>query len=243
MTFMKKAALASVIASFGTLAQADIVGVNIDAAYWQAGASGQYDIAGQTADLEESLGLEGDASFFVSAAVEHPIPLIPNIKVGYTGISQSGGGTLEGDFNRQTAGQAVSTEWQLDAVDGTLYYELLDNWVNVDAGLTIRALDSQMEIVSSAGTSLQEVQAVLPLVYGRAQFDLPFTGWSVGAEVNAISYAGDRVVDGMGYIQYEAIGVAHARAGYKTLDVSIEDSGQSIEGDISGAFVGIGLDF
>lgn len=243
MTFVKKAALAAFISSLGAAAHADIIGANVDAAYWQVGSSGYYDVAGQSADLEDSLGLDGDSSFFISAAVEHPVPLIPNVKIGYTSINQSGESILKADFNGQTAQDSVKTDWEMNAVDGTLYYEILDNWVNVDAGLTVRAMDSMMEVVSSAGTSTQEAEVILPLLYGRAQFDLPFSGWSVGAELNAIAFNGDRIVDGLGYIQYEAFGVTHARLGYRTLDVSVSDKGDSIEGDISGAFLGIGVDF
>lgn len=243
MSFMKKAALAVIISGAGSVAHADIVGANVDAAYWQVGSSGGYDIAGQEVDFEDSLGIDGDSSYFVSAAVEHPVPLIPNVKLGYSSINQSGEGNIQGDFAGLSAGESVTADWSMDFVDGTFYYEILDNWVNIDAGLTIRAIESNLEVVSQYGSKDLVVDAVLPMIYGKAQLDLPFSGWSLGAEVNGVSFDGDSITDGQGYVQYEKFGVAHARVGYRTIDVSVSYSGQSIDGDISGAFVGVGVDF
>lgn len=243
MKRFQKIALASALVGLSSVANADIIGGNVDIAYWQADAAGKYDIAGESADLEKSLGLEGDSSLFLSAAFEHPVPLLPNVKVAYSGISQSGSKTLDVNFSGQSAGDDVKSEWDLTTVDGTFYYEILDNWVNVDAGLTIRALDSEMEVVSAGLASKEKAEAVLPLLYGRAQLDLPFSGWSVGAELNAMDYDGDRIVDGTGYVQYEVLGLAHARAGYRTLDISVSDSGDSVEGDVTGGFIGVGVDF
>lgn len=240
----KKIVIASAISIASvSSAQADIAGGNLDVAYWGAEPSGQYDVAGQSGDLEKDFGLEGDSSMFLSAAIEHPVPLIPNIKVGYSKIAQSGDGTLSGNFNGQTAGTSVASDWDMTMVDGTAYYEILDNWVNIDAGLTVRNIESELTLKSSSGASIQEADITLPLVYAKAQLDLPFTGWSLGAELNALSFDGDRIVDGNGYIQYETFEVLHARAGYRTLDVSVSDSDQSIEGDISGAYIGVGIDF
>lgn len=239
----KKLALASALSFAALSAQADIVGGNVDAAYWGANAAGDYSIGGETGDLEKDFGLEGDSSFFISAAAEHPVPLIPNVRVGYSRIAQSGDGTLSSAFNGQASGAEVASEWEMNMLDGTVYYEILDNWVNVDVGLTLRNIDSTMTLDSTTGTSVQEVEATLPLVYGRVQGDLPFTGWSVGAELNAVSFDGDSITDANGYIQYETFEVLHARLGYRTLDVSVSDNGQSIDGDVSGAYFGVGVDF
>lgn len=239
----KRIALASALSVAAFSAHADIVGGNVDVAYWGADSTGEYSVGGQTGDLAKDFGLEGDSSLFLSAAVEHPVPLFPNVKVGYSRISQSGDGTLSSDFNGQSSGIEVASEWEMNMLDATVYYEILDNWVNVDAGLTLRKIDSTLTLDSTSGTSVQEVDAALPLLYGRAQADLPFSGWSVGAELNTLAYDGDRIVDGTGYVQYESFEVLHARLGYRTLDVSISDSGQSIEGDVSGVYFGVGVDF
>lgn len=240
---LKKIALTSAISLLSFSAHADIIGGNVDAAYWGADATGDYSVGGQTGDFEKDFGLEGDSSMFISAAVEHPVPLLPNVKVGYSKVSQSGDGTLSSDFNGQSSGAEVASEWDTALLDGTLYYEILDNWVNVDVGLTVRNIDSELKLSSSSGASVQEVDATLPLVYGRVQGDLPFSGWSLGAELNALSYDGDRIVDGNGYVQYETLEVVHARLGYRTLEISVSDNGQSIDGDVSGVYFGLGLDF
>lgn len=239
----KKLALVSAMSFAAFSAHADIVGGNVDAAYWGANAAGDYNVAGEQGDLEKDFGLEDDTSMFLSVAVEHPVPLLPNVRLGYTSINQAGNGTLSSSFNGQPASADVSSEWGLDMVDGTAYYEILDNWVNVDVGLTLRQIDSTMTLDSTAGKSVQEVEATLPLVYGRVQGDMPFTGWSVGAELNAISFDGDSVTDANAYIQYETFEVLHARLGYRTLDISVSDNGQSVDGDVSGAYLGLGIDF
>ena len=68
-------------------AQADMLGVYGSVDYWNL--QGEYNKAPQDTSLRsaDSLSLDDKGQAQVSLAFEHPVPLIPNGKIRYTGIS------------------------------------------------------------------------------------------------------------------------------------------------------------
>jgi outer membrane protein len=144
-----------------------------------------------------------------------------------------------------TAGADVRSELELEQLDLTLYYEILDNWVNLDLGLTVRDFSGELLIQNrdNPGQSSEtKAEAVLPLVYAAARFDLPFTGVSVGGDANAIAYDGDSVYDFNVYGQYE-MSLLQLRAGYRQISLDYEDGDDNLDIELSGPFVSAGLRF
>ena len=119
-----------------------------------------------------------------------------------------------------------------------------DSTGNVDLGLTARDLDAKLEIVDVADLtrSTTEVDAVIPMGYAAARFDLPLTGVSVGVNGNVISYSGDSVYDYDIYGQYAVAGL-QLRAGYREMAVDYEDGDDRLDIDIGGPFASVGFSF
>ncbi len=72
-----------------------------------------------------------------------------------------------------------------------------------------------------------ELSGWLPMLYGKAQLDLPLTGWSVAAEASGIGYSGDAVLDYTVKIAYESdlipfLGLGF-EAGYRSLTLELEE--------------------
>ncbi|MFO8141253.1 MAG: hypothetical protein R6T87_05065, partial [Marinobacter sp.] len=87
-----------------------------------------------------------------------------------------------------------------------------------------------------------KADAVLPLLYVAARFDLPLTGVSVGGDANALSFDGDSVYDFNVYGQYE-LSLLQLRAGYRQISLDYDDGDDNLDIELSGPFVSAGLRF
>ena len=126
---MKKVIIATSLATvFCASAQADtLLGLYIGGHVWANEAKGSFG-EGETDQAAFNFNDKNQGSYFV--ALEHPIPLIPNIKIASTTLDTVGGTTIEGSFTigGETYGASSQLDTTFDAsyVDYTLYYELFD---------------------------------------------------------------------------------------------------------------------
>ncbi|OJT00617.1 TIGR04219 family outer membrane beta-barrel protein [Marinobacter nauticus] len=222
---------------------ADILGVGATVGYWDADYSGEASKGNDRVDLERDLNLSSDSNANLTAYFEHPVPVLPNVRLAYTRTKQSGNGQLATDYDGVSGD--IRSELELEQLDVTLYYEVLDNWVNLDLGLTVRDFSGELLVQNRNDTSQfseTKADAVLPLVYLAARFDLPFTGVSVGGDANAITYDGDSVYDFNVYGQYE-MSLLQLRAGYRQISLDYDDGDDNLDIELSGPFVSAGLRF
>lgn len=223
-------------------ASANVVGLGASIGYWDSDLSGRAVNQGSAVDVENDLNLSNSGRTDFSAYLEHPIPLLPNVRVNYLAIDQSGRGTLSASYDGIGAGAPVNSELKLKQLDLTLYYKLLDNWVNLDLGLTVRDMDGDLRVAGDGQVSQTEIEATIPMLYAAARFDLPLSGVSVGATGNALAFDGDSVYDFNVYGQYSFSG-AYLRAGYRQLTVDYQDGDDRLDIELAGPFVSAGLTF
>ncbi|MBZ2167829.1 TIGR04219 family outer membrane beta-barrel protein [Marinobacter sp. F4216] len=226
---------------------ADVVGLGANVSYWDSGLSGQAASGNDLVDVENDLNLESDSNANTSLYLEHPIPVLPNVRLNYTLVQLDGRGSLSSNFDGidiGVGGADVRSELDLEQLDLTLYYEVLDNWVNLDLGITARDLSGELIVQQVAGASVSEtkVDAVVPMGYLAGRFELPLTGVSVGAEGNFISFDGDSVHDFNAYGQYE-ISVLQLRAGYRQMAIDYEDDSDRLDVELDGPFISAGVAF
>jgi outer membrane protein len=226
-------------------ASADVLGLGASVSYWDSNLSGEAANKNDLVDLENDLDLSGDGNANLEAYFEHPVPVLPNVRLNYTTIEQSGSGKVSTEFDGFPAGRDVDSDLDLTQFDITLYYEILDNWANVDVGLTARNLDGELIVKDQTGTlttSRTDISGVIPMGYLAARLDLPFTGVSVGGQLNAISYDGNSISDVNAYGQYE-IAVLRLRAGYRQMKMDYEDSDNRLDVTLKGPFASVGVTF
>tara|TARA_R110002072_G_scaffold4280_1_gene30192 strand:- start:1477 stop:2220 length:744 start_codon:yes stop_codon:yes gene_type:complete len=229
-------------------AQADIIGGSVEASYWYAGLGGDAAVGSSSVDMENDLGFDKNSFFELAATVEHPVPLIPNVRLKYSDLDQTEKGTLSSSFgagsNQVTAGD-VETNLDLSNVGLVLYYEILDNWISADVGLDIRKFDGQLEISRTDNSSVfkTNIDEFLPLGYVSAEFAMPFTDMSVGAEISAISYSGNSIHDAKIRIR-QGFSLAFIELGYRQMGIKFDNlSNTDVDIDFSGVYLSTGLDF
>jgi outer membrane protein len=229
--------------SISTAAQADSFGFFVGGGYWDANFSGNVITS---VDIESELDIESAGSTYIYAHLEHPLPFIPNLRVARTNIDQSGTGVLTSNFNYEgtgfSAGQSVASSVDLSHTDLTLYYELIDIGMDVDLGITARYLEGEVSI----NNVRESAEVILPMIYVRGKFNLPFTGTYIGGQVNAASFSGDRIIDGDLKVGWQTENFIFpefgVEAGYRQFSVDADES-VFIDLEMDGAFVNITAHF
>lgn len=195
---------------------------------------------GSSIDFESDLGLEGESGTYVYVAIEHPVPFLPNIKLAVSDITETANTTLDSsiEFDGETfpAGSNVRTEIDLSHTDITLYYEILDNWANLDLGFTAKIFDGELTASGSFGPTTYYAEESLdftaPLLYAKAQFDLPLTGLYVSAEGNWIGAGGINFFDLWGRVGYTFAFGLGVEAGVRKLTLELDDV-EDLDADLS----------
>ncbi|SDZ90484.1 TIGR04219 family outer membrane beta-barrel protein [Microbulbifer marinus] len=243
---MKKTALALCAALASGAASADtILGVDASAGIWQPTYTGGIGVDNFNMD---EFALAEDNITFLQAALEHPIPLVPNIMLSHSSIQTDGAAQLGEfvQFGDETflIGSEVSSDLDLSHTDATLYYEILDNWVNLDVGLTARQYKGELSVASAFQSETIELNGYLPMAYGMARFDLPFTGWSVIAQGNGTGYKGDTHTDLTAKVRWDfAPGLDFAvEAGYRVMSLELQELDDlQTDIEIKGPYLGLNL--
>ena len=224
---------------YSASASADFLGVYVGGGSWNHDPSGDFNTTqtGSTnIDMKSNLGLSDESEAYVWAAFEHPIPFLPNIRLEKTSLGHTGtAGSV--NFNGVTVNGAATIS--LDSTDAILYYRLLDNWVNFDLGLNLRKIDGEFAI----GSESVSVSESIPMLYMAAQFDLPFSGFSVGADYSLVSYSGSKYDDLRLRALYE-MGVVGFEVGLRTTTLELDDVDNiNAKIDFDGIMLGMFLHF
>ncbi len=224
-------------------ATADVLG------FYAGGGQVNYDLSGEFVDLEDGntnvdfeddLGLKGDSGSYIYVGIEHPIPLLPNLKIAHSEIDENGRNVLDEDIEFDDvlfpAGTAIDSKLDLTHTDFTFYYEILDNWVNLDLGLTARKFDGELSatgtLLGNSVTAEEDLDFIAPLLYGSAQFDLPFTGLYVSADGNWIGVGDANLYDIWARIGYTFAFGLGLEAGLRRTGLELDDV-EGLDADVT----------
>ena len=249
---MHKLLSAACLIALTPMTQADtVLGLYAGVGQWNADYTGE---AGTRAVSLDELNIGDESNNYYYLAIEHPVPLLPNIKLQRTAVTSEETATLNTTFTLDnetfTVGEDVTTDLDLTHIDTVFYYEILDNWVNLDLGLTLRSFDGEATVTASDGDfETVDLDELIPLGYVKAQFDLPFTGWSIAADANAIAFDGDSFTDITAKIAYAAdimplldIGL---EVGYRRMALELDRGNNDLNADVTieGPFAAVTVHF
>ena len=248
---MRKLTLLALL--FSSSLYADIIGGEVSLGFYNHAPSGHASYAlpitgtATSADLEDTLGWSDSQDIMFKAYIEHPFPLVPNVKVAHSSLSHDGTGSVSlfswGDIVNFTGD--VKSDLNLNITDVTLYYELLDNWVEVDAGLTARYMSGDIKVNTFLNNENVDFSSFIPMVYAKTRFNFPVTDISLQLEANAISYSGATFYDYEVSARYTFMIGLGLEAGYKVYHIDSNDltSGLKSNMDFSGAYAAVVWNF
>jgi len=253
---MKKTIIAAGIATLlSANVQADtLLGLYIGGHVWANQADGSF---GEGVDNQASFDFDDETQGSFYVALEHPIPLIPNVKIASTTLDTVGDGTISGSFTfdgkTYSNETTLNTTFDVSYVDYTFYYELFDNdLLTFDLGLTARDLDSQINVVGDIdGTTTStdlSASGIIPLLYVNTIVGLPFTGFNVFAEANFLSFDDNTIYDYQVGVSYELLDNLAVdldlTLGYRAVKLELDDIDDLYSNlDFNGLFVGAVVHF
>ncbi|MFT4927748.1 MAG: outer membrane protein [Phenylobacterium sp.] len=247
-------ALATCLASAS--ASADMVlGLFAGVQGWDMNADGSFGTSNNnTAQAEFSFDSESQGSIYV--ALEHPVPLVPNIKIKHNQMDTIGNTQLNSTFSfagtTYSVNSSLDTNIDLTNTDFIMYYEILDNdLVTLDVGLNVKKIDGRLDVVDINDASLtarEEFDGVVPMLYGAIKVGLPFTGLGVFADGSLLSVGDHTLYDyeaGIGYTFVDNVAIdLTLQLGYRAVKLELEDL-DDIDSNLEfdGVFVGLEAHF
>ena len=230
--------------------QADVVGFQIGSGIWQPDYSGSFALDGPTQgtviDIER-IGFDHESHNDLWLKLEHFIPIVPNFKLSSVGFDATVSTVLSNDivYGGEMFSANIDTRFDMSSTELTFYYELLDNWINLDAGFTFRQFDGQSSIsgtTSGTGTTVsvrEDLDFIMPLFYLDARIDLPFTGFFVDSTMNTISTSDDVISDINVSLGYESEPGLGARLGYRTQELDFSESDFDADLEFKGTYLNL----
>jgi outer membrane protein len=210
--------------------RADFVGFKIGASYWAPELTGSFIGDGAfdtTINLVDDLALEDPTPTNLVLTLEHPIPLLPNIRFQSIELDSTGSNAISPldplIFNSVSYSGTVTSTFDLSHNDIVLYYEILDNWINLDIGLDIKIFDGEVKLDDGGLTFPVPIDETIPLLYLSARFDLPFSGFYIGADIAGASTGDNSLEDTSIMLGYEADSGLGFEGGIKKFSLEIND--------------------
>ena len=241
---MKKLLLGAVVALLPlTGMTATVLGFQAGGGTWKHAPSGTITSsiggANTTADLKDGLLLSDDSEGYSYFLVEHPVPLIPNLKYVSTKLTSSGSGDVVTTFGSYTSGTTVATSFKLDQTDTILYYEILDNdLVSLDIGLNAKMIDGKAVVDADSAT----FSATIPMLYAAAEIGLP-AGFALAAEISTITAGANTINDISTKVTYTTDFMLGIEAGIRSQSYVIDVDSVKADMKFSGLFTGIFFKF
>lgn len=212
--------------------QADtLLGLYVGAQAWHSDVSGGFANGRSVTDFD----LDKETNSHLYVALEHPVPLLPNIKIRRQNLDFSGTTTLDQDFNfaGQTYEQtrSLASDGALDSTDYVVYYEIFDNdLISFDVGINAKDFDGKVvvrDVDDSSITSAQSFGGIVPLLYSRVQIGAPIGGLGFSAEGSFLAIDDSSVYDYQAAVTYQwldnlAVDLRF-QLGYRVLQLELDD--------------------
>jgi outer membrane protein len=153
-------------------------------------------------DVKNDARLGDKTKPWVKFKLEHPTPVIPNIKLAYMPMKFDGSGVLTRDINwggrRYQANADFNLSVKLDRVDTTLYYNLpfiktaTAGKLDVELGLNVRTVmfDGKLSGTTTGGQRVTEGESIILLIpMGHLAAEIrPISLVSLVGELNYMGY-------------------------------------------------------
>lgn len=213
------------------------LGIYVGIGQWNQSFTGDVTTSGTTLAIKDDLGVEDAKGNVQFAALEHPIPFLPNVRLSIIELESSGSAVIDQTFNfgGETYTQGVNTTTLIDMSheELLLYYEILDNWVTLDVGVAFKMFGGEMQVEANGDRAREELDGTLPMLYARAAFELPFTNWRADVESAMFTISGNTVTDMSAEIGYEGFIGLGAELGYRVFNIELDELNDDLIVDTS----------
>ncbi len=195
-------------------------------------------------NLKSDLNLQDKKETFFLAYIEHPVPVLPNIRIGSTSLGVSGSGSLSQEYNGVTFSTTVTSRLNLDHTEVGLYWNILDNVVGFDLGLNVKLFDGSVYLSDGTNTVNEAFDETVPMLYAGLQVELPY-GLQLAGDISYLSFDGSSFTDTLVRLRWTSDFLLGVELGYRSFIIDYEDTtaNEYVDVDISGPYLGVHLAF
>lgn len=210
---------------------ADFIGARLSGGIFKYSVSGTVrdnPVSTNTFDVKNDLGWKDDNTFMGYLYIEHPIPILPNIRLGTTSLKLEGTGTVNNTviYNGVpfTATSTVTSNLDLSHNELALYYEVIDTFMDLDLGLNFKFFNSNVYIKDTMGNSAAtNFKETVPMLYGAVTIPIPATGFKLAGDFTTVNYKDSTFTDYMVRVRYETSFMLGVELGYRSLHIDYQD--------------------
>jgi len=219
-----------------------VFGVYAGAQAWYHDNSGSITTPLNVIPLASDIDSDNESSLSFYVAIEHGVPLIPNFKLKNSDINGQFINQIDVCPPENPCDSPINLD--LSHTDLTLYYELLDNWVNLDLGLSALYFNGNNDFSNSVDFSEINYSEIIPALYGKAEFEFPTTDFSASLTANVGTLTDKSAIDLELAASYKfALGFS-IEAGLRKQTVDFEYSNRvKIDSTSTGAFAALNFHF
>ena len=177
-------------------------------------------------------------------AVEHGVPFLPNIKLRHTNFQLDSFVNLDLVCTLDFPDRCFpETSLDLSHTDLTLYYELLDNWANLDLGISALYFGGYIDFNTGLDADIN-YSKIVPALYGRALFEMPITDLSTSLTINIGSSSHANISDIELALQYKLSLGFSIEAGIRQQSIKLDKfTGTDLDLNATGIFAGLNFHF
>lgn len=229
-------------------ALADTVGVRVSAGMWSYEPTGDIrnsSIESNTFNLKSDLGMNDDETFQGFLYIEHPVPLLPNLRLGVTDLKLTGNGTTSGQTWNGTPIPAgnVATDADLSHTDIGLYYQVWDTGFDFDLGVNAKLFDGTVTLTGDSGPpATSSFNETIPMLYLHLGIPL-VAGFSIAGDLSASGYQGNNFNDTLIRVRWDSDYVVGVELGYRSMLIDYSDGDEFADVKIKGPYLNATLKF
>lgn len=193
----------------------------------------------ETLDLDSDLGLDTKANLDLWLRLEHPVPLLPDVKVEYAPLKLDGG--------------RASSEVDLKLLDVTAYWHApflraaTSDVLDVTFGVGARSYDAELKFSHQGQTRGVDADKILPMLYAGARIQ-PVRYFALVGELRGYSWNDDKTSDAMVKVEifpfgdYLFMGAGYRYMTLQNADGSRHDDELNMDIKQGGFFMEVGFD-
>ena len=202
---------------------AETVEFSVGASYWNYSMDG--DVSSPIVGINQFPFEFNDRSELNPFIVfKHPVSFLPNFKIQQNNIHTNGIITVSDPnfLNGQTV--QVNGDFNFSHTDLVLFYEIMDNWLNVDIGISGKYFDGYQRFkYSTALNDELDFDHLIPMLYLQGKIDFPHTNLSVTSMIKTLSFDSNKVTDINLALQYHLKNGFGIELGYRVLDLDLKN--------------------
>jgi outer membrane protein len=229
-------------------AMADALGVRISGGVFDYQVSGTLKDGPDEIDVKSTLGFEDDSDSHAYVYIEHPVPILPNFRLGTTSLKLAGTGNTGGGFtfNGQVfpAGQSITSSFDMSHTEVALYYEIIDVGFDLDLGINVKLFDGEVSLATVGVSASDKYDGAIPMLYGAVNIPLPLN-FSIAGDISFLSTGDSEFTDYFVRLRYQTDFALGVELGYRSISLDYEDTGANelAKIDADGPYLNLNLFF